>query len=183
MEPKLFTIREGKILPSEVCTTIPAFINLMDEYESNAGKICALLHYLNSLNPETNPYAHIDEDIKFAHITSKFCPEINLNTPAFDLAQAEATMMYNTGPRKVFLAFKRLLEKLTVQIDNVSVDLTKDSGNMTQITAAVKNHKDLEERYNDSFQKYINSLSANQTRSNAKRAYDDDLKDEEDDDE
>lgn len=181
MEPILFDLKDGKVVPSIHCHTINAFKNLLDEYDSNAGKVCAVIHYMHSLNPQTNPYALIPELGKKEHIINKVCPELNLDNPTFELASEEAFVLYNSGPRRAFLAYKNLIDKVIDELNLTNVDLSKAKGNMTQIATAIKSHSTLEAAYNASFEKYMNSLNQSKNRGGTKKSYDDDIDDDDDD--
>ena len=162
MNVKLFDLVNGEIVPSIHCKTISSFVNLEEEYGPNTGKICACFHYMLSLNPEDNPFAYYPEEGKWQAINESVLPELPLDVQGnlvLSLALSQAREMYETSPYRVYKAFKNLLDKLVVSIDNSTIDLTKDSGNIAQIKGVVAAYADIKKAYQDSFQEFMKSFN------------------------
>lgn len=144
--PKLFhVLADGSFVLSEDARGMNSMKNVIDEFGENSGKVFAYLHYMNDLNPDTNPYAGIDEALKQEVIIRQTCPELDLvDNDVVDDANELVAMCYDTDGYKMYKAFKIVWEELAKTLSTGGVSMGQD-GNWRDVNSAVKSYKDLRE--------------------------------------
>ena len=133
----LFEIKEGRAKITDHCRTIWPLQNIIEEYgEQLATKIFTVLHYLADLSLD-NPFKDVSELEKQEVIISAICPEsvIDVKWNSYEMIDTIELVrkLYETNSYRHYLANKLLLDKLTEAIHFAYVDISKESGNGSQI--------------------------------------------------
>lgn len=171
MEPYLFDIKDGVVIPSEHCYTIAAYKNVIDEFGENSGKIFAFFHYMCSLNEKTNPFALIPEAEKEEIVTRQICPELDTEHAVVREALELTKKCYETTAFLLYQGFKVNQEKLAMLLRTAEWSTGKE-GNMTQLLSASKAYPALREAYKQAYREYQEEQGNNQARGGADLAYD-----------
>lgn len=173
MEPSLFDIKDGNVVPTEHCYTIAAYKNVIDEYGPNAGKVFAFCHYMSSLNEKTNPFALLPEAEKEEVITRQICPELDTDSTIIKEALELTKKCYETTSYLLYQGFKINQERLATLLRTTEWNASKD-GNMMQLIAAAKAYPALREAYKQTYREYQEEMGNNIGRGGADLAYDED---------
>lgn len=173
MEPNLFDIKDGLVIPTEHCYTIAAYKNVIDEFGDNAGKIFAFCHYMCSLNEKTNPFALLPEAEKEEVITRQICPELDTEGAVVREALEHTTRLYETSTQRLFKGFKMMLDSLAQYLQTTPVTGGQE-GNINQVVAAAKSYPAIREAYKAAYREYQDEQGNNSARGGAQLAYDED---------
>ncbi len=173
MEPHLFDIRDGVVIPTEHCYTIAAYRSVIDEFGDNSGKIFAFCHYMCSLNEKTNPFALIPEAEKEEIVTRQICPELDTEHLIVREALDLTRKCYETTAFLLYQGFKVNQEKLAILLRTTEWSTGKE-GNMTQLLAAAKAYPALREAYKQAYKEYQEEQGAGNAWGGADLAYDED---------
>lgn len=169
MQVKLWDIKNGNVIISEHCFTNWYLKDIIDRYgNAVAVKIFTVLQYMSDLNPETNPYSEIREDEKLEFIVRNVCPELPLEVDWDDDVIQEAILsvkqMYETKTYRTYLASKKLIDKLTSELETVNVSLRKEDGNIGEINKAYVTFETLREGAKKAFAEFEKENNMVQTR-------------------
>lgn len=139
---KLFDIRNGKAHITEHCYTITYLKEIIEKYgETVACKIFTVFQYMADLNPETNPYANIAEDEKLETVVRSVCPDLSVDIDWEDEILQEGIELtrkqFETGTYRAYLAIKTLRDRLTKTIETAQTSVSRDDGNMGELTKAL----------------------------------------------
>src|SRR5262245_10394667 len=142
MTNKLFDIVGDTIIPKPDCQIIMPIKDIIENYPDDHLKIIAFLHYMNSMNPNDNPYA----DVPLIGRAEKIIQElrIDIDPDADDIQAALECVeeMYYTTFYGVYKGFKASLDKLGEKLLNEDLDLSRD-GNGAAIRAYMKDYEQL----------------------------------------
>lgn len=173
MEPNLFDIKDGSVIPTAHCYTIAAYKNVIDEFGPNAGKIFAFCHYMYSLNEKTNPFALLPESEKEEVVTRQICPELDTESPVVREALETTAKLYETPMQRLFKGWKINVDNLGTYLQHTQWMDGKD-GNITQILAVAKGYTGLREAYRQAYREYQEEQGNDMARGGVSLAYDED---------
>lgn len=156
---KLFDIhQDGRFTPTEDVLGMNSFKNIFDEFGENSGKVLAYIHYMKDLNPATNPYANLSEEIKQEVIIRQTCPELDIieNITVEDALEL-VEQLYETDGYKMYKAFKSVWDKTAKMLYEEEMSMGVD-GNAKDVQLIVKNYKDLRESLKLALQDFQDEL-------------------------
>lgn len=177
MEPYLFDIKDGVVVPTEHCYTIAAYKNVIDEFGENAGKIFAFCHYMYSLNEKRNPFALLPEAEKEEVITRQICPELDTESTVVREALELTGKLYETSAYRIFKGVKMQQDSLADYLKNMKWLDGKD-GNILQNVAISKNIPVFREAYKQAYRDYQDEQGNTNVRGDVNLAYDEDDQDD-----
>lgn len=156
----LFKMVNGKATITDHARAIWYYSNLIDRYgEQEAVKLFTVFQYTADLNKGTNPYAEISEHEKLETIIRTICPELDISIDWDDFEITECIeltrKLFETPSYRKYLASKILVDKLVYQMEHTYVDLSKDSGNSSQIKTGYDLFKIVNEETNKMYEAYL----------------------------
>lgn len=159
MKINLFDIKNGVARITNHCHTIWYLKDIIDMYgEANAVKIFIIFQYMADMNPDSNPFANVNEVEKIEVIIRAVCPELSISIDWDDeliLECIELTRkLFETPTYRTYLASKRLIDKFTVQLDSVSISLYKDDGNVGEIKKGYEMYEVVKEGAKRAFKEF-----------------------------
>jgi hypothetical protein len=156
---KLFDIKNGKAHITEHCYSITYLKDIITLYgESTAIKIFTVFQYMADLNPDTNPYANISEDEKLETIVRTTCPDLPLDIDWEDDLLQEGIELtrkqFETGTYRAYLAIKSLRDRLTKTIETAETSVSRDDGNMGELSKALTMFETMNESCRKAFSEF-----------------------------
>jgi len=143
MKANLYEMKNGRATITKHCYTIARLKEVIDTYgEVIAAKVFTVYEYMSDLNPDTNPFANIDEGEKLEFIIRHVCPDLPLDIDWLDDLYTDGIELtrkcFETPSYREYLAKKALQDKLNKTIHDTYVSVSRDDGNITEIDRAIK---------------------------------------------
>lgn len=156
---KLFDVRDGKAFITDHCYTNVYLNKIIKDYgKPNAVKIFTVFQYVADLNPDTNPYAEISELEKLEVVIRACAPDlpdsIDWNDEVFEEGIELTRKMFETGTYRAYLALKGLRDKLTEEIQLVTISLYKEDGNVGELNKALAMYESINEATRKAFSEF-----------------------------
>lgn len=164
---KLYDLKEdGVLIPTEHCHAIWYLKNIIDEYgEQNAAKIFYYFHCMWSLDPDDNPFANVQEDQKKEIITRNVIPpNIDIDDPLIEEGLELTGVVYDTANVRMHRGFKRVMDKLSYELNFVHISLNKEDGNSGEIKKASDLYKQLKIDCKESYKEMMEELGTTEAR-------------------
>lgn len=156
---KLFDVKNGRACITNECYTNVYFSSIIKTYgENDAVKIFTVFQYMADLNPDTNPYANVSETEKLEVVIRACAPNLPLTVDWDDeilLEGIELTRkLYETGAYRAYLAIKGMRDKLTDEMQLVSVSMYKEDGNVGEVKKALEVYDIINESTRKAFSEF-----------------------------
>lgn len=156
---KLFDIKNGKATITDHCYTIGYYNDIIKKYgEDIAVKIFTVFQYMSDLNPETNPFANISEIEKLEVVVRSCAPDLPLHIDWDDEIIQEGMeltrKMFETGTYRAYLAIKGMRDKLTQEMELVSISMYKEDGNVGEVKKALEVYETINESTRKAFSEF-----------------------------
>lgn len=170
---KLYNIKGKKAFPTEAASNIWYIKEIQDKYgEANTGDLLYYSDCLYSLDPEENPFADLDEDVKHETIIRACFPELELfidfEDPVIIQFLDLVKDLYETSSYRVHKGFKNVLDKLAISLQYAYVDLTKADGNSGELKKAAEVYDEIKNRYKVSYREMMEELEVEHNRGGRK---------------
>lgn len=130
--------------------------------EQNALKLFKIFDFVYNLNPKENPFANLIEENKFETVLRSTYPELETSMDLEDDVIIQALdlvgELYDTPKYRAYRILKITHEKILKQLEFASIHLTKDEGNMAEITKALNMSEELSKKMNDAYKEYEDEI-------------------------
>lgn len=173
MRVRLFDIEKGKAKITPQVKSIHYLNKIIEKYgEENALKLFQIFDKVYDLNPETNPYATVEEKVKYETVLRSMYPDIEdsvdmddeLIEQALDLVEE----LYATPKYRAFKSLKILYERISEKIRFGEVYIDKDNGNMGEITKATTALESLNKKLSEAYKELEEEMNTKQVRGGVK---------------
>jgi len=168
----LFDIEGDVIKPGKDCFSIDVYRKIMDKYKEDSGKIFAFYHHMCDLNPDTNSFALLPEDQKIEVVSRAVFSDIDLEDDLILEGLDIAERLYETPNYRVYKGFKKLMDKLAIELSYTYVSLNGDDGNISEIQKANKTYQELKIALKDSFKEFQEEVGTDEVKGKGVSSYD-----------
>ena len=156
---RLFEIKNGRATITDHCYTNVYFKTIIDTFgEMDAVKIFTVFQYMADLNPETNPYVDVSEVEKLEVVIRACAPdlplEVDWNDETFEEGIELTRKMFETGTYRAYLALKTVRDRLTDEMNSVSISMYKDDGNVGEVKKALEVYETINEATRKAFSEF-----------------------------
>lgn len=147
MEIRLFDIQNGIVIPTEHCYTIKPLKDIMDNYPDEYLKIYLYLFYMNSMNPDKNPFVNTNTDDKESMIMK--CIEAKFNTDDEIIMRGNETvkLLFETPTSRAYNGIKGMLDRVT----NYMATTPVSDDNLTAIMNAGAKYDSLRQSFKGTY--------------------------------
>jgi len=145
---KLFTVSNGKVIPTEHCYNLNFLKRIMEEYpeEEIYMKIFGYLFYMSCPNPEENPFFFVTEEEKEEMIIEELDIDFSLDDEIIIYALEKCKKLYETPTMRAYLGIKKALDSIADYMNNTKISDGRD-GNLVQIIRAAKEFDAIRQSY------------------------------------
>lgn len=155
----LFNITNGKATITDHCYTNAYFNSIIETYgKADAVKIFTVFQYMADLNPDTNPYANLSEIEKLEVVVRACAPNLPLTVDWDDETLQEGIeitrKLFETGTYRAYLAIKTLRDRLTKTIETAQTSVSRDDGNMGELSKALAMFETMNESARKAFSEF-----------------------------
>lgn len=156
MKINLFDIENGKPKITKHVQDIWYLKAIVDDYgEAIALKLFKIFDFMFNLDTKENPYVNIKEINKFETILRSTYPElekeVDLDSNIIELAMDLVEELYETPKYRAYKVIKKAHEKLLNEVEHTPFILTKEDGNMSDITKALTAFEDLGKKLSNAY--------------------------------
>lgn len=158
MELKLFDIKEKKAFATESCYVIKPLANLIDLFPKYYLDIFAYVHFMTSLNIETNPYRDFPEETKAESIIKDVNPLIDPLDENIKKAVNCVKDIYKSNTHyRAFLSKKVNFENYLRLLENEEWTTGKD-GSTAALLSANKAFQEMKAAYDTAEADYMKNV-------------------------
>jgi hypothetical protein len=167
---ELFTLQNGKVIPTIHCHTLKFLKVIMEDYPEDYLSIYLYIYYMTCPSPD-NPYFHYPEDEKEETILHDIDADFSTDDDVITYALEKCKKMYETETSRAYYGIKIALDNFGKVLANTVPTFGRD-GSATAILKIAKEFDGIRQSfkgvYKDLMEEQKETVRGNQT-----RAYDD----------
>lgn len=175
---KIFEMQGKAIIPKGDCYIILPIKNMFDKFPEEHLKLCAYLHYMNSMKPADNPYADIPISDRSDQIVSDLGIESNVEDPTIIRAISCVEDLYFTTFYGMYTGIKSSMDKIGKALKITEIDFNAREGNVGNIIRIAKDYESLRNSFKTSYKDYDEESGNVRVRGNSRLAIDENEEDE-----
>lgn len=169
---KIFEFRNKQIIPKDVCYTIQPIKAVFDKFPDEHLKLCAYLHFMNSMRVEDNPYA----DVPLYQRSDQIVSDLQIDTDVEDDVIVRALScvedLYYTTFYGLYVGIKASMDKVGRALKTTDVDLNTRDGNVASILRIAKDYEALRNSFKSAYKDFDEETGNVRVRGNSKLAVD-----------
>lgn len=176
---KLFEMSGKVIVPKDDCYIIQPIKQVFDKYPDEHLKLCAYLHYMNSMKPADNPYADVPLKDRSDIVVSNLGIEADVDDDLIIRALDCVRELYSTTFYTLYRGLKTTLDKIGKALETVEIDFNQKDGNSGNITRIAKEYEALSKSFKTAYKDYDEETGNVRVRGNSRLAIDESDSDDE----
>lgn len=178
---KIFEWHNKQIIPKDDCYANVHIKKMFDTYPDEYLKLCAYLHYMNSMKPADNPYADIPLQERSDVLVNALGIEADVEDPVIIRALDTVKDMYHTTAYGLYRGIKTYLDRLGKDIETAQNDFSQRDGNSGNILKFIEKYDILYTKFKAAYREYDEETGNVRVRGGGKLALDENEEDEDDD--
>ncbi len=151
---KLFDVENNKVIPTTHCYTITWLKDIMDNYPNNYTQIFAYLQYMNSWNPDDNPYLAVKEEDREEAILQDLKADFSTEDDLIQEAMTKCKELFELPAYRAWRALKIALANLQDFAEKNKITTGKD-GNGTFVMTLIEKLPGLNKSFNEAYKTYM----------------------------
>ena len=170
MLPKLFTVKDGVLIPSEHCLALKSLKAIIDTFPKTYLKIYLYIYYMTCWDPENNPFFNLPEDQKEEVILKETGIDFSIDNPVITEAYDLCYKVYDTPTKRAYEGMKVMMDNLAKFMKSQQFTTGRDGSLTAMVSAGEKYHK-LRESFKGVEKDYLEEIK-NRTRGDRYKGYD-----------
>lgn len=175
---KVFEMQGKAIIPKDDCYIILPIKNMFDKFPEEHLKLCAYVHYMNSMKAADNPYADIPLDERSDQIVSDMGIEADVEDPIVKRALGCVEDLYFTTFYGMYQGLKAALDRIGKGLKTVEIDFNARDGNISNITRLAEKYETLSKSFKTAYKDYDEESGNVKVRGNSRLAIDENEEDD-----
>lgn len=169
---KLFELRGKEIIPKDDCYIILPIKEMFEKFPDEKGKLCAYLHYMNSMKRDDNPYADVPVYERSDQIVTDLGITADTSDATIERALACVEEKYYTTFYGLYTGIKTAMDRIGRGLKTVDIDFNSRDGNVGNITRIAKEYESLRNSFKAAYKDYDEETGNVRVRGNSKLAID-----------
>ncbi len=169
---KIFEMRGKVIIPKGDCWIIQPIKKALELYPDEHLKVCAFLHYMNSMKKEDNPYADTPLTDRADQIVSDLGIEGDMDADVIVRALSCVEDLYYTTFYGLYKGIKSSMDKIGKALITTDIDFNQKDGNVGNIMRVAKDYESLRNSFKTAYRDFDEETGNVRVRGNSRLAID-----------
>lgn len=169
---KIFEFRNKQIIPKDDCYHNVHIKAMFDKYPDEHIKLCAYLHYMNSMKREDNPYADVPMSDRSDQLVNALDIKAEVEDPIIIRALSAVEDIYYTTFYGIYGGAKAAMDKIGKSLKTVEIDFNNRDGNIANIIRLMKDYEAIRNSFKAAYRDFDEETGNVKVRGNSRLAID-----------